>query len=58
VRCGEGDGPKTILLVDGIPSAEAAHARFGRLRDELLQLLLIWIVAAHDDDRSRGRRSS
>lgn len=44
--------PRIVLLVDGMPSAEAAHSLFGRLRDELWQLPFNWIVAGDERDRA------
>jgi energy-coupling factor transporter ATP-binding protein EcfA2 len=41
-----GDQPRTVLLVDGVPSTDEAHTLFGRLRDELWQLGVTWGVAA------------
>jgi energy-coupling factor transporter ATP-binding protein EcfA2 len=43
---------ETVVLVDEMPSAEAARTLFGRLRDELWELPLTWCVAA--DVRDRG----
>jgi energy-coupling factor transporter ATP-binding protein EcfA2 len=43
---------ETIVLVDELPSAEAARTLFGRLRDELWELPLIWCVAADERDRA------
>jgi energy-coupling factor transporter ATP-binding protein EcfA2 len=43
---------ETVVLVDEMPSAEAARTLFGRLRDELWELPLTWCVAA--DIRDRG----
>lgn len=43
---------ETIVLVDEMPSADAARTLFGRLRDELWGLPLTWCVAA--DVRDRG----
>jgi energy-coupling factor transporter ATP-binding protein EcfA2 len=43
----EGD---TIVLVDEMPSPQAAHTLFGRLRDELWELPLVWLVAADERD--------
>ena len=47
-----GDQPRTVLLIDGVPSPEEAHTLFGRLRDELWQLPFTWIVAADERDRA------
>jgi hypothetical protein len=43
---------QTIVLVDELPTAEAARTLFGRLRDELWELPLIWCVAADERDRA------
>jgi len=43
---------RTTLLVDGLPSPQAAHMLFGRLRDELWQLPLNWIVAVDERERA------
>ncbi|MCA1679992.1 MAG: AAA family ATPase [Actinobacteria bacterium] len=47
-----GAQPRTVLLVDGVPSGDAAHSLFGRLRDELWQLPFNWIVAGDERDRA------
>lgn len=47
-----GDQPRTVLLVDGVPSADEAHTLFGRLRDELWQLPFTWIVSSDERDRA------
>lgn len=47
-----GSQPKTVLLVDGVPSPEAAHSLFGRLRDELWQLPFNWVIAGDERDRA------
>jgi energy-coupling factor transporter ATP-binding protein EcfA2 len=43
---------ETLVLVDELPSPEAARTLFGRLRDELWELPLTWCAAA--DERDRG----
>lgn len=43
---------RTVVLVNGVPSAPAAHTLFGRLRDELWQLPLSWVVAVGEVERS------
>src|SRR4051812_45933678 len=45
-------GPKTVLLIDGVPSPETAHSLFGRLRDELWQLPFAWVLAGDERDRA------
>jgi hypothetical protein len=40
------------VFVDELSSAEAAHIVFGRLRDEMWQLPLTWVVAANSRDRA------
>jgi len=47
-----GTQPRTVLLVDGVPSADEAHRLFGRLRDELWETPFTWIVAADERDRA------
>lgn len=47
-----GTQPRTVLLVDGVPSADEAHRLFGRLRDELWQLPFAWIIASDERDRA------
>ena len=47
-----GNQPHTVLLIDGIPSADEAHTLFGRLRDELWQLPFSWVVAADERDKA------
>jgi AAA ATPase domain len=39
-----------LVLVDEMPSPEAAHTLFGRLRDELWELPLTWLVVANARD--------
>ncbi len=41
---------KAVVLVDEMPSPESAHTLFGRLRDELWELPLVWLVAADERD--------
>ncbi|HEU4614495.1 MAG TPA: AAA family ATPase [Kofleriaceae bacterium] len=41
---------KSVVLVDEMPSPESAHTLFGRLRDELWELPLVWLVAADERD--------
>lgn len=43
---------ETIVLVDEMPSPQSAHTLFGRLRDELWELPLVWLVAV--DERDAG----
>jgi AAA ATPase domain len=45
-------GDDALVLVDEMPSPQAAHALFGRLRDELWELPFAWLVAAEDRDRA------
>ena len=40
-----------VVLVDELVPAEAGHVLFGRLRDELWRLPVVWIVAASVADR-------
>jgi energy-coupling factor transporter ATP-binding protein EcfA2 len=39
-----------VVLVDEMPSPQSAHTLFGRLRDELWELPLVWVVAADERD--------
>jgi energy-coupling factor transporter ATP-binding protein EcfA2 len=41
---------RRVLLLDATASATAAYGLFGRLRDELWQLDLRWVVAIDDDE--------
>jgi energy-coupling factor transporter ATP-binding protein EcfA2 len=41
---------KSVVLVDEMPSPESAHTLFGRLRDELWELPLVWLVAVDERD--------
>jgi len=45
------DGQR-VVLVDEMPSPQSAHTLFGRLRDELWELPLVWLLAA--DERDAG----
>ena len=47
-----GELPPTVILLDASHAAGAAHALFGRLRDELWQLEHRWVVAVDDAERS------
>ena len=47
-----GEHPAAVVLVDCAHGAPAAHALFGRLRDELWQLEHRWVVAVEDSERS------
>jgi DNA-binding transcriptional ArsR family regulator len=42
----------TVVLLDGLDSAEIAHTLFGRLRDELWALPLAWVVTVQPENRS------
>jgi energy-coupling factor transporter ATP-binding protein EcfA2 len=46
---------ETIVLVDEMPSSQSAHTLFGRLRDELWELPLVWLVAADERDAALYR---
>ncbi len=45
VRALKGAPEGTVIMVDGVPSAEDGHLLFGRLRDELWELGYVWVVA-------------
>jgi hypothetical protein len=47
------DGVGVVLLLDSIGSPGVVQHLFGRLRDELWQLPLLWVVAGNRPDRSR-----
>jgi hypothetical protein len=44
------EGDHSAVILDGAPSGKAAHTLFGRLRDELWQLPLTWLVSADADE--------
>jgi energy-coupling factor transporter ATP-binding protein EcfA2 len=44
------DGGRRVVLVDELPSAAIAQTLFGRLRDELWQLPLTWVVGVRPTD--------
>jgi AAA domain len=50
LRSALSDRPRTVVLVDEMPSVKVAHTIFGRLRDEVWQLPLTWVVAVADND--------
>jgi hypothetical protein len=43
---------RRVVLVDEMPSPQSAHTLFGRLRDELWELPIVWVVTA--DERDAG----
>lgn len=47
------DGRRVVILLDGITSPELVQHLFGRWRDEVWQLPLLWVVAGNRPDRSR-----
>jgi hypothetical protein len=50
LQSGLSEAVRTVVLVDEMPSAVAAHSIFGRLRDEVWQLPLTWLVGAAEKD--------
>jgi energy-coupling factor transporter ATP-binding protein EcfA2 len=44
------DEGETIVIVDEMPSPQSAHTLFGRLRDELWELPLVWLVGVDERD--------
>ena len=44
-------GGSWVVFVDELTSADVAHTLFGRLRDELWQLPLTWVVSGNAADR-------
>lgn len=47
------DGDPLVILLDSIGSPAIVQHLFGRLRDEVWQLPLLWVVAGNRPDRSR-----
>jgi len=47
------DGGRIVVLLDSIGSPDVVQHLFGRLRDEVWQLPLVWVVAGNRPDRSR-----
>lgn len=47
------DGGRLVVLLDSIASPAVVQHLFGRLRDDVWQLPLLWIVAGNRPDRSR-----
>lgn len=47
------DGERIVVLLDSVASPEVVQQLFGRWRDEVWQLELLWVVAGHRADRSR-----
>ena len=47
------DGGQVVILLDSIASPDLVQHLFGRWRDEVWQLPLLWVVAGNRPDRSR-----
>lgn len=47
------DGQQVVVLIDSIARPEVVQGLFGRLRDEVWQLPITWIVAGYRSARSR-----
>src|SRR5205809_7794416 len=47
------DGERLVVLVDGIALPDVVHQLFGRLRDEVWELPLTWVVAGNRAERTR-----
>lgn len=47
---------RLVVLIDEVSSAEIVHTIFGRLRDEIWQLPIVWVVAGHSNDLLSLRR--
>lgn len=47
------EGGRVVVLLDSVGSPDVVQHLFGRLRDEVWQLPLLWVVAGHRADRSR-----
>jgi hypothetical protein len=43
------DQLRTIVLLDGVPTARAGHELFGRLRDDLFELPVTWVVGVRSE---------
>lgn len=44
-------GSRAVVILDG-PTGQAAHTVFGRLRDEVWELPIVWVVAANRSARA------
>ena len=47
------DGQPVVVLIDSVARPEVVHGLFGRLRDEVWQLPITWIVSGYGSARSR-----
>lgn len=47
------DSQRVVVLIDSIAGPEIVHGMFGRLRDEVWQLPITWIVSGYCNDRNR-----
>jgi len=47
------DGQQVVVLIDSVDPPEIVHGLFGRLRDEVWQLPITWIVSGNRRDGSR-----
>lgn len=47
------NGRPLVVIVDSVTGPTIVHGLFGRLRDEVWQLPITWIVSGHRSDRSR-----
>lgn len=47
-----GDGERIVILLDSISHPELIQHLFGRMRDDVWQLPLLWVVTGHRPDRS------
>lgn len=47
------EGSRVVILLDSIASPDVVQHLFGRLRDEVWQLPLLWVVAGNRPERSR-----
>lgn len=52
-RLSPADGQHLVVLLDSVASPEIVHGLFGRLRDDVWQLPITWIVSGNRSDRSR-----
>ena len=52
-RLAPSDGQQLVVIVDSVSGPEIVHGLFGRLRDEVWQLPITWIVSGNRSDRTR-----
>jgi len=50
------DRRRHVVLIDEVATPDLIHTIFGRLRDEIWQLPIVWVVAGHSSDLHSLRR--